>query len=239
MARFTVKTATFDGPLDVLLTFIEERKMLISDVSLAQVADDFLGFVSTQDAYPVGETAQFLVVAATLLLIKSRALLPVLELTDDEEGDIQDLEKRLRLLSIIRAATQQFDPSGARLLAPGILIRDPLFVPPPDLTAEGLFSAITEVLAHAPRREAREEVAVEKVISLDEMIERLIERVQRAIKLSFSEFTQGAQTPKDIVIGFLAMLELVKRGFANVEQSEHFDEITIEYTGTVQPPRYD
>jgi segregation and condensation protein A len=71
------------------------------------------------------------------------------------------------------------------------------------------------------------------------MIERLTERVQRAISLSFSDFTRGATSPQDIVVGFLAMLELVKRGFANVSQGEHFDEITIEYTGTVSAPRYE
>ena len=239
MAQFTVRTHSFDGPLDMLLTLIEERKMLISDVSLAQVADDFLAYVSTQDTYPLGDTAQFLVVAATLLLIKSRALLPVLELSKDEEGDIVDLEKRLKLLSLIRASAGTWGQSRRRFLAPGIDVREPLFVPPRDLSVESLQGAVREVLAHAPRAEVRDEVTVDPVVSLDAMIERLTERVQRAIRLSFSEFTEGATNAKEVVVGFLAMLELVKRGFAEVEQREHFDEITIEYTGTTEPPRYE
>jgi segregation and condensation protein A len=223
----------------MLLSLIEERKMLISDVSLAQVADDFLTFISEQNTYPVADTAQFIVVAATLLLIKSRALLPVLELTTDEEGDIHDLEKRLQLLSYIRAATQEMSASARRFIAPGITIREPLFVPPPDMSLASLHDGIESALRAAPQPVVTKEVAVAHVVSLDEMIERLTERVQRAISLSFSDFTKGATTPQDIVVGFLAMLELVKRGFANVSQGEHFEEITIEYTGDVSAPRYE
>lgn len=239
MTAFTVKTAAYDGPLDMLLTLIEERKMLISDVSLAQVAEDFLAFVSRQDEFPLGDTAQFLVISATLLLIKSRALLPVLELTEEEEGDIRDLEKRLALLSILRRAAQQFDTRHTQFLAPGILTTDPIFVPPPDVTTEALARSAMDVLAAAPKTDSRPEVAVEPVVSLDEMIERLTARVQRAIKLSFSDFAAGAGNVKEVVVSFLAMLELVKRGFAHVEQGEHFQEITIEYTGTVDAPRYE
>ena len=239
MGSFTVKTSSFDGPLDLLLSLIEERKMLISDVSLSKVADDFLTYVSNQNAYPVADTAQFIVVAATLLLIKSRALLPVLELTNDEEGDIKDLERRLALLAFMRRASLFFTTTHRRFIADGIPIRDPLFVPPPDLAAATLLRAAHDVLANAPKHETRAEVTVDPVVSLDEMIERLTERVQRAIKLSFTEFTSGASSVKDVVVGFLAMLELVKRGFANVEQTAHFDEITIEYSGTNDVPRYD
>lgn len=239
MTGFTVQTSTFDGPLDLLLSLIEERKMLISDISLAQVADDFLTFVSKQDTYPLGDTAQFLVIAATLLLIKSRALLPALTLTDEEEVDVRDLEQRLALLSILRKAAQQFDTTHPQYLAPGVTIKDPLFVPPPDVSVDALAFAIRGVIEQVPRLSTKPEVSVEPVISLDEMIERLTARMQRAIKLSFTEFTSGASTVTDVVVSFLAMLELVKRGSANVEQGAHFDEITIEYTGTVDAPRYE
>jgi chromatin segregation and condensation protein Rec8/ScpA/Scc1 (kleisin family) len=129
--------------------------------------------------------------------------------------------------------------TSRRFIAPGITIREPLFVPPPDLTLESIRVGLASALASAPTVQTKAEVAVAHVVSLDEMIERLTERVQRAISLSFSDFTRGATSPQDIVVGFLAMLELVKRGFANVSQGEHFDEITIEYTGTVSAPRYE
>jgi segregation and condensation protein A len=239
-AQFSVKTGQFEGPLDLLLTLIEDRKMLVSDVSLAKVADDFLSFVSNQDSFPLRDTAHFLVVAATLLLLKSRALLPVLTLTDDEEGDIHDLERRLALLKIIRDSAKGFALLRARMyIADGINVHDPLFVPPRDLTLDALRGAAQAVLSNVPKPFVRDEVAVRAVVSLDEMIERLTERVQRAISMTFKEFTGSATNAHEVVIGFLAMLELVKRGFAHVSQNEHFDEITIEYAGGLEAPRYE
>lgn len=239
-AVFSVKTQTFEGPLHLLLSLIEERKMLISDVSLTDVADTFLQYVSKQTEFPLGDAAQFIVVASTLLLIKSRALLPVLTLTDDEEGDIKDLERRLLLLAIIRAATKSLTAVRPRLYftnAPRIT--DPIFVPPPDLAGATLLSAMREVLMNVPKLVVRPEVVVDAVVSLDEMIDRLTERVQRAISMTFREFSAGSTNPREIVVGFLAMLELVKRGFAQVSQTQQFDEITIEYAGTTDTPRYE
>jgi segregation and condensation protein A len=239
-AVFSVKTPTFEGPLDLLLNLIEDRKMLISDVSLSEVADTFLAYLSNQTEFPLHDTAQFIVVAATLLLIKSRALLPVLTLTDDEEGDIVDLERRLALLKIMRDAAKALAVSRARMyFAEGARVKDPIFVPPPDLATTSLHSAMRDVLNNAPKFVKRDEVVVDAVVSLDEMIDRLTVRVQKAIALTFSQFTEGATNPRDIVVGFLAMLELVKRGFANVNQNEQFDEITIEYAGSSGTPRYD
>lgn len=239
-AVFSVKTPTFEGPLDLLLDLIEERKMLISDISLSEVADTFLAYLSNQNEFPLKDTAQFIVVAATLLLIKSRALLPVLTLTDDEEGDIVDLERRLALLKIMRDAAKALAVSRARMyFAEGTRVKDPIFVPPPDLASPALIAAMRDVLTNAPKLVKRDEVVVDAVVSLDEMIDRLTVRVQKAIALTFSQFTEGSTNPRDIVVGFLAMLELVKRGFANVSQSEHFEEITIEYAGSAGTPNYD
>jgi len=239
-APFSVKTAQFEGPLDLLLTLIEERKMLVSDVSLAQVADDFLNYVSTHDAFPLAGTAHFLVVASTLLLLKSRALLPVLTLTDDEEGDIKDLELRLALLKVLRDAAQRVQELKLRsYITDGVPVTDPIFVVPRDLTPDSLFAAARSVIQSVPKTFVRDEVDVPAVVSLDVMIERLTERVQRAITMTFKEFTGDSKSAHEVVVGFLALLELVKRGFAEVNQDAHFREITIEYAGTLEAPRYE
>ena len=78
MEKFSLATANFQGPLEALLDMIEARKMSISEVSLADVTDSFLAYVEKLPQLPLGETAQFILVASTLLLIKSRALLPSL-----------------------------------------------------------------------------------------------------------------------------------------------------------------
>lgn len=235
---FSVKTSVFEGPLDLLLNLIEERKLLISDVSLSEVADAFLTYISAHDAFPLQDTAQFLVVASTLLLLKSRALLPVLELTNDEEGDISTLERRLKMLQIIREATKNLVSKSALHVSTAISVRNPLFVPPRDVTLTALNDAIQRVYEAIPKAIQRDEVRVAPVISLDEMIDRLTIRVQQALKLSFAEVSKGVTDPREIVVGFLAVLELVKRGFADVTQTGHFEEITIAYNQT-NTPRYE
>jgi segregation and condensation protein A len=240
MTSFSVKAGEFEGPLDLLLTLVEERKMLVSDVSLVDVADAFLQFVSTAGTFPIGEAAHFVVVASTLLLLKSRALLPVLALSDDEEGDIKDLETRLQLLQIIRNAAKSLQATAGRIFfGEGARISEPLFTPSRDLSVDSLRAAMQSALQNAPKKVFVEEVEVKAVVSLDEMIERLTARVQQAISMSFKDFAGGATSPHEVVVGFLAILELVKRGFANVTQDANYADITIEYAGAVSAPRYE
>src|SRR3989344_8933887 len=99
-----VKTPVYEGPLDLLLELIEKRKLLINDISLAQVAEEYIARINSMDELPVGETAEFVALAATLLLIKSRSLLPMLEISDDESRDIKELEYRLAVFQIIKTA---------------------------------------------------------------------------------------------------------------------------------------
>src|ERR1700675_2175012 len=98
----SIKTPVYEGPLELLLELIEKRKFLINDISLAAVTDEYIARVNAAVELPVGETAEFVALAATLLLIKSRSLLPQLELTSDESRDIKELEYRLALYQIIK-----------------------------------------------------------------------------------------------------------------------------------------
>jgi segregation and condensation protein A len=97
-----VKTPIYEGPLEMLLELIEKRKLLINDISLAAVTDEYIARVNAMENLPVGETAEFVALAATLLLIKSRSLLPTLQLTDEGSRDIKELEYRLALYQLIK-----------------------------------------------------------------------------------------------------------------------------------------
>ncbi len=83
---YKVKTHVFEGPLDLLLDLVEKRKLFVNDVSLAEVTDDFIKYIETHEEFPIGESAEFIVIASTLMLVKSRSLLPMLALTEDEEA---------------------------------------------------------------------------------------------------------------------------------------------------------
>ena len=90
-----MKTQVFEGPLDLLLELVTKRKLFVNDVSLAEVTDDFIKYLDEHEKFPLGESAEFIVIASTLMLIKSRSLLPQIALTDEEEESIHDLEDRL------------------------------------------------------------------------------------------------------------------------------------------------
>lgn len=240
-SAFAVKIGDFEGPLDLLLNLIEERKMLISDVSLTGVADDFLKYIENQTSFPLGQAAHFVLVAATLLLLKSRALLPVLTLSLEEEGDIKDLEFRLSLYQVFRNTAREFGKYSKHIFfGNGAKVVSPLFVPPPDLSLENLAAAAVRVLSEAPQQTLTHEVAVKPVISLEDMMERLSKRIEQAMHMTFTDFAgTDAAGKHEIVVGFLAMLELVKRGLMLAEQDRLLGEIRMDYNGSMKAPRYD
>src|SRR3989344_8736955 len=100
---FQIKMSGFEGPFGLLLYLIEKRKLFINDVSLAAVTEDYLNYMNQlggSNSFSPAEIASFVLVASTLILIKSKSLLPNLNLTEEEEGDIKNLEERLRLYKL-------------------------------------------------------------------------------------------------------------------------------------------
>src|SRR3989344_1726839 len=131
----TVKTSVYEGPLEVLLELIEKRKLLINDISLASVTDEYIARVNTMPHLPVGETAEFISLAATLLLIKSRSLLPNLQLSDDESRDIKELEYRLALYQLVKEASAGLGAAKETYLYEGVAREmEPLYIPDPSVT---------------------------------------------------------------------------------------------------------
>src|SRR3954463_13221764 len=94
---YKVKVSQFEGPLDLLLNLIEKRKLFINEISLARIADDYIAYVQQLGSFPIAESAQFILIASTLLLIKSKSLLPTLHFSLEEEASVEDLENRLKL----------------------------------------------------------------------------------------------------------------------------------------------
>jgi len=236
---FEVAHGEFKGPLEVLLDLIEAKKLHINDLALSKVTEDFLGYARTHSAFPLAESAQFTFVASTLLLIKSKSLLPNLSLTKEEEGSIQDLEHRLELLKRFRAVSRHIRERYGRdvMHFPSHRTYEPVFAPPQGLSISALAAAIRDVLLALPRAEALATKTVQKVISLEEMITSLRERITGALRMSFREFA-GSQTERvNVIVGFLAMLELAKQGIIGVTQEEPHGDIVME-SGALGVPRY-
>jgi segregation and condensation protein A len=236
---FQIKTEVFEGPLDLLLNLIEKRKLFINDIALSKVADDYIAYLQSLEKFPIADSADFLVIASTLLLIKSRSLLPGLNLTEEEQKDIGDLEKRLKTYQRIKELSLHIKNSFGKniIYFPEPRKAIPVFSPDQTMTKENLLTAIISVIKALPKAvENLPKAAVKKVISLEEMIGNLTQRIQSSIKLSFREFAKvGKEERVNVIISFLAMLELVKQGIVNVKQNNQFEDIEIETQNTGVP----
>lgn len=238
--NFSIKTDVFEGPLDLLLDLVERRKLLINDISLASVTDEYIAHVAHMQERSLPGTASFVQLAATLLLIKSKSLLPVLELSDEEEYTIDDLEERLKLYQIYRnAAKIVFEAFGAQIMhdrqfAPK---SKPVFVPDALTTPLALEEAMYRVVQELPKRPEKPKVHLKNVVSLEDMIERLNARIHAQMQVTFTELLGGDTERTTVIVGFLAILESVKQGRVLVNQVSRFEEIAIEREGT-DLPRY-
>ncbi|OGZ07747.1 MAG: hypothetical protein A3D65_01435 [Candidatus Lloydbacteria bacterium RIFCSPHIGHO2_02_FULL_50_13] len=235
---YHLKTKQFEGPLDLLLTLIEKRKLFIGDFALAKVADEYIAHIRKFEAFPMNDVANFLLVASTLVLIKSKALLPELNLGEDEESDIDDLKRRLAMYELYRSLAQHirinfgkeiiFERSGR----PEIM---PVFAPEKHCSAAQMGESIRAVLHALPKKIELPKATVRKIVSIEEMMTRLATRVGEALKTSFGKFSryEKGKAPRkeerlEIIVSFLAMLELVKQGVVHVTQHEDFGDIDIE-----------
>lgn len=243
---YSVKTNAFEGPLELLLDLIEKRKLYISDISLSQVTDDFIAYIKERENFPLGLSANFVLVAATLLLIKSKSLLPALDLTQEEQASIEDLERRLREYQRVKELSLHVRALfGKNVIFPRLAGRDMVVVFAPDgrMTAENARLAALGVIAGFPKKEKRPEITLKKTITLEETIERLTERITKSFKMSFRDFSgHGGRTVDqakkvEIIVGFLAVLELAKQGIIAVTQEGLFDEIHME-SESVGVPNY-
>lgn len=237
---FTVKHESFEGPLDLLLSLIEKRKLFVNDISLSKVADDYVEYVKSIGSFPMHESANFILIASTLLLIKSKSLLPSLSLSEDEKGDIADLERRLKIYARMKELSLGVRARFGKetLFSPEPRAVEPVFSPDPETSTLSILSAIKEVMKNLPKKEFLPKVVVEKVMSLEEMICRLTTRVSSALKMSFREFSGGQKENKvHVIVSFLAMLELVKQGIISVTQEKQNDDIYME-TENISTPNY-
>ena len=236
---FSVASEQFNGPLDLLLELVEKRKLHINDIALASVAENFIEYVRSKVELPKDEAAHFLVVASTLMLIKSVSLLPGLVLTEDETASIHDLELRLELFQKIKEGAEALHTMFGRhtLFFRSERALVPTFAPAADASVASLYSTLVALTSALPKKESLPEIIVKKVISLEEVIGNLMERVKQTLSISFKDFVGGSREKVDVIVSFLGMLELVKQGAITVSQEQHFSDIHMESTD-VSVPRY-
>ena len=242
MNGYTLQTQVFEGPLELLLALIEKRKLLINDIALSEVADDYLAYVEQHQEFPLAETARFVLVGSTLLLIKSKSLLPQLTLTSEEQESVEDLSHRLKLLDCYKRAAVALErsfgstPLYARRRQQ---VAQPTFAPDAATQTTPLLAAMQEVLKHLPQStQPLPRATVEKVVSIEEMMQSLSKRINTRMDISFREAAGAGAHKVNVIVTFLAMLELVRQGLVRVEQSSAFADIRMR-SDDVRVPHYE
>lgn len=226
----TLTFARFEGPFDLLVQLIEDEKLSINDISLAHVTESYLQYLDTVEKIAPEDLADFLVVATRLLLIKSRSLLPFLE-TDEEEEDLSGQLKMYKLFAEAAKGVEECLLAPVRIferLPPPLIEMIPVFSPPKGLGLNDLRETLQSILDRLEPIITLPEKRLEKAVSLQEKIQHIRDLLKSSGASSFRALLQKASTRTEVVVTFLALLELVKQKNIVVSQDALFYDIEIK-----------
>jgi len=232
---YTVNTPVYEGPLDLLLDLIQHAELDITTISLALVTDQYLNYIhSLQDA-KAEEISAFLVIAAKLLQIKSEALLPrqpVREPGEEDPGD--SLVRQLRLykkfkeISILLQERESKNLQTYLRLAPPPKVEGRLDMS--DITLDDLIAVAREIFAKQQEKQSLGTVITAPKVTIREKIDLIAKILRNTKHTSFQELIGSHPTRLEVVVTFLALLELVKRYHIAARQETLFSEIEIDRT---------
>jgi segregation and condensation protein A len=218
--------------LDLLLQLVMQEELDISEISLSKVADQYVAHIkSAKGKIPPEELADFLVIAAKLVFMKSRLIMPCL--ADDAVEDGPDLASQLRLYRQFMHAASELDErwnaghvSFGRERRP-VRTLEASFSPPPGITAQSMKDMMDRIIARLTPVVRLPQAAVKRVVRVQDKISELAKRLRSKSKFHFSHFIKGTQDKHERVVSFLALLELVKQRVVKVEQEDLFEDIEI------------
>lgn len=233
--EFTLKLDRYEGPYTKLLELIEQRKLSITEISLVSVADDYIAYINTLEQKNLVDISQFIVVASTLILMKAKSLLPGVVYTEEEEKQVHDLEQKLELYAFLISLTSKvhslFGTTKLYSREHASHKNAVVFVPDNRVDTIMLQSIAKLTLASCVTPKALVKVAVEQALRIENVIEKLLERVNKAQSVTLASLTSGATTfieqKKLLIVNFIALLELLRSGGVRAEQHADSGEIEI------------
>jgi segregation and condensation protein A len=233
MLGYQVSLDVYQGPLELLLRLIERQELDITRVSLALVADQYLAHIDAARQASAANMADFLVIAARLLVLKSRVLLPKAEEDDEEEEEWEtELIDRLReykRFKEVAAQLGEIEKMGLRAY--------PRVAPPPKLeprlepgqaSPAELLAALQRALDAHPPSPTVDRVVAPVTVHIVDCIAGILDRVQDGRRVRFTTLMRHARSRVEIIVTFLALLELIKQQRVAARQERAFGEIIIE-----------
>jgi segregation and condensation protein A len=232
---YAVATPVFQGPLDLLLQLIERAELDITTLALAQITDQYLSHIRQIQDCTADEVSAFLVIAAKLLQIKSEALLPRPPIRRPDEEDPGEAlarqliaYKRYRQIAELLAERESANLRSYLRLAPPTKVAG--VVDLTDITLQDLVSAAQQIFTWASHKANLSNMVPPPRVTIREKIAVLATALQQKKHISFSSLLTSQRTRLEIVVTFLAMLELIKRHLVQVSQDSLFGEIQIDAT---------
>lgn len=232
--KYQVQLEAFAGPFDKLLELIEEKKLDINAVSLSAVTADFLGYIASLDRKDPAVVADFLVIAARLILLKSKTLIPQLTLPSEEEEEVMNLEDRLKMYREYKNAGRHIQALAANR-AP-MFSKEYLhgltqaFYPSPNMNVSRIHGSIVSIFA------VFQEFVIERkniqgvVLKLEDRITHILAAFKDNLKMFFAEISRNASR-SETVVTFLALLHLLKHNQLDANQVDTFGDIEIKKIG--------
>ena len=227
--EYEVQMEGFSGPLHLLLELIEKDELPITEVSLSKVTEQFLKYVESASV-PSEQLADFLTIATRLLYLKSRELIPDLEPEDEEVSKLTDQLRLYKMFADAAAHIENLYSEKAK-----IWVRTKSTIPkqekiemPKNLDTEALSGAFEYLVKRLRPFLSLRQTTMERIRSVGERMNELKIFIKRKAKFVFKDITKGAKSKMEVVVSFLALLELVKQKTVNTSQSKTFSDITID-----------
>ena len=238
---YRIETEVFAGPLDLLLELIQKMELDITSVALAQVTDQYLAYLYTLQQRDAGQVSAFLVIAAKLLQIKSESLLPrpvVREIGEEDPGE--SLAQQLMLYRIYKQAAEwliQRENNHLRTYL-HIASQQKSMVKPVigEISLAELVNAAQSVFLLKPKLPFMSDVVSIPKVTIREKIHTIMEGLMQKPLTTFRELIKNNPTRIEVVITFLAVLELIKRHIVQVEQNHLFADIDLQLIQEWNPP---
>ena len=225
---YEIKTEKFSGPLSLLLDLIEKNELPISEIALAQVTGDYLKYLENNSVL-AEDLADFLIVAARLLLIKSNTILPIpIEDTEDQNNLATQLRLYRAFLEVAKKMGDMYASGLVSYVRPYVpLPVEPGFRPPENLSAGFLAEAFRILLKKLEPIFSLRQASLERVATVEERIHDIQRAVLERAKFCFSDVILSAKNRAEVVVSFLALLELVKQKIVKVQQKKNFEDIEL------------
>lgn len=233
-----VKLEKFEGPLGLLVQLIDKQELDITQISLAQIADQYVSYIRENGNIDPDLSADFLVIAAKLLFIKSKTLLPYIN--PEEEEETEELEQQLkmfkefldasqRLEGIIKAKNFMFSRRHRKGELKYIIGSEHLFSPPKNLKKEELARQLRGLIKQQEGKDKHrlEEGELEYKINLEEKITEIQQKLMKRLSYSFNKLAGNSASRTEVIVSFLAILELAKQRNVKLEQKGSFSDIMV------------